>query len=715
MLHSNSRPIPSCQQGRLWRRQSDGPGVDDYSVTLNPQAGCLETDTVVFPALSTEGASSRVFLDPLDVAFRAGRVTGTQWDAESRGLDSVALGLDTVASGISSTAIGDATLAEGDGSTAMGLDTEALGFASTAMGNGAQASGAESLAAGLSTVASGPASTALGHGTVASGADSVAMGLSTVAFGTQSTATGLSTTASGAASTAIGHGTLASGADSFATGLSTVASGAASTALGHGTLASGADSVATGLSTVASGAASTALGHGTLASNADSFATGLSTVASGAASTALGHGTLAAGADSVAMGLETVASATQSTAIGHGSVASGVDSTATGLGTIASGTQSTAMGSSTRAMGDSSFATGLSSVASGATSTALGHGTLASGSDSTAVGLNTAASGATSTAFGSACIASGDRSVAFGNASTASGVESVAGGISATASHANSFVWAGGDAVASTTAKETTFRANGGFRVLGPGGLGAATPYSAGQIYFDATETVVTGKLSVTGLIDPTGLQCTQQISSPVGAVAGTGTYWVYNNVPTLPFFTDSAGTATRLIPATRIYLRCSNSGGGAPALQNVVPLTATLINWGTVESTAGTGFTFASNRFTNGTGATITLLITAAVVANASVGGFVANMTMWIPANNTSATVWAGEQEIGVDACYMPTVAPGVTPPFRLTLVSCRQLAPADWFEVGFYQDSGIVYTLNSNVAGAYNLFSTLVVSQMY
>lgn len=643
----------------MWRRQSDGPGVDDYSVTLNPQAGCLETDTVVFPALSTEGASSRVFLDPLDVAFRAGRVTGTQWDAESRGLDSVALGLDTVASGISSTAIGDGTLAEGDGSTATGLDTEALGFASTAMGNGAQASGAESLATGLSTVASGPASTALGHGTVASGADSVAMGLSTVASGTQSTAAGLSTTASGAASTALGHGTLASGADSFAVGLSTIASGPTSTALGHGTLA--------------------------------------------------------AGTDSVAMGLGSVASATQSTAIGHGSVASGVDSTATGLGTIASGTQSTAMGSSTRAMGDSSFATGLSSVASGATSTALGHGTLASGSDSTALGLNTVASGATSTAFGSANIASGDRSVAFGSASTASGVGSLAGGSSATASHANSFVWAGGDAVASTIAKEATFRADGGFRVLGPGGLGAATPYSAGQIYFDATETVVTGKLSVTGLIDPTGLQCTQQISSPVGAVAGTGTYWVYNNVPTLPFFTDSAGTATRLIPATRIYLRCSNSGGGAPALQNVATSTATLINWGTVENTAGTGFTFASNRFTNQTGATITLLITAAVVANASVGGFVANMTMWIPANNTSATVWAGEQAIGVDTCYMPTVAPGVTPPFRLTLVSCRQLAPADWFEVGFYQDSGIVYTLNSNVAGAYNLFSTLVVSQMY
>jgi hypothetical protein len=135
----------------------------------------------------------------------------------------------------------------------------------------------------------------------------------------------------------------------------------------------------------------------------------------------------------------------------------------------------------------------------------------------------------------------GADSVAFGFDTVASGEGSMAVGRGASATHAGSFVWSDSNTLsASTQADEVTFGAAGGFRVLGDG---ASVPaYTAGDIYLDAANTVVTGKLTVTGLIDPTGLQCVQQLASPVGSVAATGTYWVLDGPPTTPMFTDSAG-----------------------------------------------------------------------------------------------------------------------------------------------------------------------------
>jgi hypothetical protein len=52
-----------------------------------------------------------------------------------------------------------------------------------------------------------------------------------------------------------------------------------------------------------------------------------------------------------------------------------------------------------------------------------------------------------------------------------------------------------------------------------------------------------TGKLTVPGLIDPTGLVLTEQAANPAPPTAGTGTFWVRDNAPTTPMFTDDAGT----------------------------------------------------------------------------------------------------------------------------------------------------------------------------
>jgi hypothetical protein len=53
---------------------------------------------------------------------------------------------------------------------------------------------------------------------------------------------------------------------------------------------------------------------------------------------------------------------------------------------------------------------------------------------------------------------------------------------------------------------------------------------------------VVNGKLTVTGLIDPTGLVLTEQNSNPAPISSGTGTFWVLDSTPTIPIFTDDAG-----------------------------------------------------------------------------------------------------------------------------------------------------------------------------
>lgn len=124
-MHPYATSNPGCQSGRIWRRVPDGPGLLDYSVKLNPAGGVATTDTVVFPVPSTEGVSARFFFDPRPPALlggtggpalRGGRTSGTQWDVDFRGEDSVAFGLDTTALGQQSCAMGSGATATHAGS-----------------------------------------------------------------------------------------------------------------------------------------------------------------------------------------------------------------------------------------------------------------------------------------------------------------------------------------------------------------------------------------------------------------------------------------------------------------------------------------------------------------------------------------------------------------------------------------------------------------------
>jgi hypothetical protein len=78
------------------------------------------------------------------------------------------------------------------------------------------------------------------------------------------------------------------------------------------------------------------------------------------------------------------------------------------------------------------------------------------------------------------------------------------------------------------------------------------TPGASGAV-------VVSGKLTVTGLIDPTGLVLTEQASDPAGTGPGEGTLWVRGDTPNTPMFTDGAGTDWEIS-------RTSTSSPGVPS-----------------------------------------------------------------------------------------------------------------------------------------------------
>ncbi|WP_420129499.1 tail fiber domain-containing protein [Longimicrobium sp.] len=81
-----------------------------------------------------EGAGTRMLWYPRKAAFRAGGISGTQWDAANIGSYSVAIGRDVRASGDYGVAFGLRTTAAQSSSFAVGEDNVASGYASVALG-----------------------------------------------------------------------------------------------------------------------------------------------------------------------------------------------------------------------------------------------------------------------------------------------------------------------------------------------------------------------------------------------------------------------------------------------------------------------------------------------------------------------------------------------------------------------------------------------------
>ncbi|MES2429360.1 MAG: tail fiber domain-containing protein [Bacteroidota bacterium] len=151
------------------------------------------------------GAGRRMLWYADKGAFRAGYVSGLQWDTDSIGAYSVAMGFSTVATASRSTAFGYATAARGQYATALGSNTIASGESSIAFGSGTIASGFKSIALGNGSQATAPNSISIGYFNTASSDGAIAMGSSctaseygNVAMGDRSHATGLNSYAIGA-------------------------------------------------------------------------------------------------------------------------------------------------------------------------------------------------------------------------------------------------------------------------------------------------------------------------------------------------------------------------------------------------------------------------------------------------------------------------------------------------------------------------------------
>jgi trimeric autotransporter adhesin len=112
--------------------------------------------------LTVNGAGTRSFFYPRKGAFRAGTVTGVQFDNANIGNYSFAVGYNSQATGAYS--------------NSMGFNNVASGSYATAIGNGSTASNSGSLALGLGTTASGSWATALGLNTTAKSYGEVVIG-----------------------------------------------------------------------------------------------------------------------------------------------------------------------------------------------------------------------------------------------------------------------------------------------------------------------------------------------------------------------------------------------------------------------------------------------------------------------------------------------------------------------------------------------------------
>jgi hypothetical protein len=138
--------------------------ADTKPVRIDGTDGLLVTGTFGSGAAAeASGAGTRMFFNPKKAAFRAGYVSGTQWDDSNIGNYSFASGKDTRATGLYSFATNQETLASGESASSFGNLTTASGKSSVAFGNGSVSSGENSFAGGTASVSAGTNSFAFGN------------------------------------------------------------------------------------------------------------------------------------------------------------------------------------------------------------------------------------------------------------------------------------------------------------------------------------------------------------------------------------------------------------------------------------------------------------------------------------------------------------------------------------------------------------------------
>ncbi len=158
-------------------------------------------------AVPPAGAGTRLVWSSRNAAFRAGQVSGTQWDEASMGNYSAAFGFNTKALGGFSFAGGQNTNANQDHAFAYGVNASANGPSSLAIGNLAVAGSTNSISLGNKATTTAQNSIAIGFETSALGVGGVAIGYQAEATGIGSKSFGAQTLASGYNSTSFGEQT----------------------------------------------------------------------------------------------------------------------------------------------------------------------------------------------------------------------------------------------------------------------------------------------------------------------------------------------------------------------------------------------------------------------------------------------------------------------------------------------------------------------------
>lgn len=142
--------------------------ADSGEVTIAGEDGFLVTGT--FGTGSGPGflnAGERMSFNPNRAAFRAGSVSGTQWNATLTGNYSAAFGLDNTASGARSFAANNSNVADG-------LNATAFGRTNNSNGNSTFTTGVNNTATGLNAFTMGNENTASGDHSFVQGSENTA-------------------------------------------------------------------------------------------------------------------------------------------------------------------------------------------------------------------------------------------------------------------------------------------------------------------------------------------------------------------------------------------------------------------------------------------------------------------------------------------------------------------------------------------------------------
>ena len=220
---------------------SGGSGTFDTTsgVTANSN-GTIATDDFVFGSTSLNNISgssddARLFFDKGKSAFRAGKVTGVQWDYSNLGEYSTAMGLNNIAKGAYSTSMGTNNQSKGRYSITIGRDNITEYDDTVAIGLDNQATSHRAVAIGIRNIASSSAAIAMGSYNESSSSNSMTFGYGNIANAGTALAIGKNNFATATSAIAIGDGNKASGHTSSAIGSKVETEGNYATAFGRNT------------------------------------------------------------------------------------------------------------------------------------------------------------------------------------------------------------------------------------------------------------------------------------------------------------------------------------------------------------------------------------------------------------------------------------------------------------------------------------------------